>query len=252
MKKVLLISILITTYNLVFSQKNEKSNQEQYSGISIHYSAGKIGIKDYYISNQKYSGITNGYNLEWNKNDSNYHKRIEIQYNFSKRLENNNITGKIDLFSINNSYLYPIGSIDIINKELNFYVGPSTNTKIHFRQLNIANGETNSTANSFLAVLSGNFNSDLSLSLTNKITFYFQNNFNLITIGSKSYDSGKEDEKPLKILTPFAGLLFDTKLFMNFQLVKRFSLNLGYYSKFSNINAWDKYVSINDNFLFLR
>jgi len=245
------IFIIIIVTETIFSQDDSISIiQKLPSGISIQYGLGKLGVKDFYISEEKYSGYTNNFYFSWNKLHNNHHNRLELDYRYGNSIKNNNVQATIHQFSLNRINLYPVGDINLFSKNASLYLGPSTDIFFHYRQQNIGRGGSAMTyAISFVALFSGGFNTDLIYPISNNIDILLNNTISIFSLGFKMSDFLENDVAPVKFLTPLKGLNFITFISVNYQIYQRLSINLGYQSFLTRITAWDKFTAASDNLL---
>ena len=231
-----------------YSQDTITNIQKLPSGISVQYGLGNLGVKDGFISEEKYLGYTTNFYLSWNKYHRKYHKRIEVDYRTGDHIKNNNVLASIHQFSLNSINLYPAGSIHLFSKRASFYIGPSTDIFVHFRQQNIASGGMAMfNAISFASLFSVGFNSEMIYPVSEKFNVVLTNNFSVFSLGLRIFDLTDEEVSPVKFLTAFNGLNVKTNISANYQLYKYVSINMGYQSFVSRITAWDKFYGVSDN-----
>lgn len=251
-KKISTIFLLCFVAINIFSQDTINNIQKLPSGITFQYGYGNMSIKDYYLVKNKYSGITNCFNLIWNNYHSGYHNRIEIKYEKGK-INNKNISAAVQQFSFNRINLYPIGSFKLFSKSSSVYLGPSADIFVHYMHQNIADYANSSIfANSVSILMSVGFNTEIIYSLNGKFNMVFNNNVSILSIGGKQMDYENSDNPMFKLLTAFNGLNCKTNISFNYQLQKHLSVNLGYQSFLSRITAWKgcEFYNVN-NHLFI-
>ena len=243
------IFLIITVTEPILSQNDSTSKFLKLpSGISIRYGSGKLGVKDFYISEEKYSGFTHNFYCSWNRFHGKYFNRIELDYRHGNSINNNNVRATIHQFSLNRINLYPVGNMNLFSRHASFYLGPSTDIFFFYRQQNIARGgNARANAISFVALFSLGFNTDVIYPLSNKIDLLLNNTVSVFSLGIKIFDFSESDVSPVKFLTPLKGLNCITNISVSYHIYRPLSVSLGYQSFLTRITAWDKFTAASDN-----
>ncbi|MBN2350015.1 MAG: hypothetical protein JXJ22_14340 [Bacteroidales bacterium] len=242
------LAYLLLVAEYTYSQDNNSIFQKLPSGISIQYGLGKIAIKDYYISEEKYSGYTTNLYLSFNKFHYKYHSRIEMDYRYGEKVKNNNVHANIHQFSFNRINLYPVANFNLLSKHASLYLGPSTDLFFHYRQQNIAGGgNAQANAISLTALLSAGFNTEVLYLVSENFNISLSNNLSVLSLGFKIFDFTDSEVQPVKFLTPFTGLNLKNSISVQYQIVQPLSVYLGYQFNLCRITAWDKFIFASDN-----
>jgi len=107
-------------------------------GISIEYGIGSYSVKDEYISKEKYSGILPYYSLGWVREHNKYIYQLKMEYRNSDEIKNYNVSTNITQFTLSQGFLYPLKKGELFNKDLNLWLGPSTELFFFYNKPNIA------------------------------------------------------------------------------------------------------------------
>ena len=238
--KLILVEILffisITLHSQDVLPKKHSNN-----GFFLYYGKGKIGIRDEYISNEKYSGTADCFGAYWSKDHGRYLYKIGIEYLFSNELRNNNISSKNKLMSLHQTYLYKT----LNNKKSTLYFGPSVSISFLENSPNIAGNELNSMAGFLHLGIDGLFCS----SFNDKLSFEIFSKLGILAFGSKK----SEGDSDAKFETPLTNTYFNTKIILNYQPIKMVGVGLGYENYILRLASWDYCIEVSNNiFVFMK
>ncbi|MFH1196235.1 MAG: hypothetical protein V1720_11005 [bacterium] len=254
MKKFPLIITLIVfsalTLNL-FAQDSLHHCLGSSSSISVKAGLSYIVVKDEFLSKQKYSGWTSSFNLEWSQAYDSRIVNISLEgINLAGVDNDNNATAEVTELSFNFSYLYSLGSFRLFDRDFQFFLGPNPEIFVHYRNQNIADGGLGLfDAYSAAFLFSLGARTDMFVPINNRFSVESSLYTSLISLGGKFVDPREGEEHPVKFLSLFSGLRTSFALSVNYKIYKGFSSSLGYKLSITNINAWDYFISTNDNFL---
>jgi hypothetical protein len=241
MKNKLLFVGILLLFSVNLYSEDSLSNIQSNNGFFLYYGIGKIGIRDEYISNEKYSGTPNCFGTYWSKNHGKYLYKLGIEYLFSNELRNNNITSKNKYMSLHQTYLYKT----LNNKKSTLYIGPSVSISYLDNSPNIAGNSLNSMAGFLHLGIDGLFYS----SFNNKLSFEIFSKLGILSFGSKK----NNDDSNAKFESLFTNTYFNTKIVLNYQPVKILGVGLGYENHIIRMTSWDYYLGVSNNaFVFLR
>ena len=217
-------------------------------GLSLKTGVGYIAVKDEFISKEKYSGTAPMFIIDWSKYFTDYKYHISFEILNSAKLKNNNISANVSELSLNISYLYSIGDIELLNKKVKFFLGPMPEFFIHYRKQNIASGNIAIfDAYSFATLIS--FGTRFNFTYQLNDAFLFEGNLqtSVVSLGGKFVDPDDNNNSMVKFTYLFNDLHFSFDSSVRYQLSSLLSLAGGYKFNVINMNSWDYIVSANDN-----
>jgi hypothetical protein len=108
-----ILSLAVVLLITVDTTGQDASNPEIIfpSGVSLGFGLGLFSVRDEYISDEKYSGTLPYMNLEWMRFRARSAYHLEVEYQQSANIANNNISAEVMQFVFNQDYIYPVGSI---------------------------------------------------------------------------------------------------------------------------------------------
>jgi len=139
--KIILFNILFFINSALYCQ-DTNFNKASINGLSLYYGIGQIGIRDEYISNEKYSGTANCFGAYWTRDHGKYLYKIGIEYLYSNELKNNNISSRTKNMFFHQAYIYKIQN----DKKSMLALGPSVSISFLENSPNIAGNSINSVA----------------------------------------------------------------------------------------------------------
>ncbi len=236
--KLILVKILffisVTLYSQDVSPKEHSNN-----GFFLYYGKGKIGVRDEYISDEKYSGTADCFAAYWSKDHGRYLYKLGIEYLFGNELTNNNISSKNKHMSLHQAYLYKTMN----NNKSTLYLGPSISISFLENSPNIAGNSLNSMAGFLHLGIDGLFCS----SFNNKFSFEIFSKLGILSFGSKK----NNDDSDAKFETLLTNTFFNTKIVLNYQPVKMVGLGLGYENYILRMTSWDYCIGVSNNVFIL-
>lgn len=87
---IILFNILFFLNGALYCQ-DTIPDKTSINGLSLYYGIGQMGIRDEYISDEKYSGVANCFGTYWTRDHGKYLYKIGVEYLYSNELKNNNI-----------------------------------------------------------------------------------------------------------------------------------------------------------------
>jgi len=218
------------------------------SGISVGYGQGLYSVKDEYISEEKYSGTIPYLSVGWARKHNKYLYRLEFEYRSSDEIKNYNISTNITQVTLNQGFLYPLKKRELFNKDLDLWIGPSTEFFFFYNKPNIAVlgfDYSQSIAALFSAGISiaGNY------SLNSKFQIESLISTSVVSLGFRMVDMEEDDQSPVKLLTLFSGLNSSFDLGIRYYVLNNLSIKAGYKFELFRISAWNPLISTSDNLL---
>ncbi|MFC2138965.1 hypothetical protein ACFLTE_12405, partial [Bacteroidota bacterium] len=205
-RKVIILLFFLFSINSLYSQNSDSIRYTNINnGISTFYGMGKMGIKDEYISNEKYSGIINCYGLYWSRYHSKYLYRIGIEQLSGEKLKNNNITTEIMNIHLHQAYLYFIRKF----KEPIIGLGPSFSMLYFENSPLIAGNNIDSKGGYIYLGIDGIAQS----SLTKNFSYEIFSKLGIMSFKSRYFSN----EAEFKIQTPITNTFFNTKIQLNYK-----------------------------------
>ena len=109
-----------------FSQDSENHQTVFPKGISVEYGLGNYSVRDEYISKEKYSGTLPSFRVSWSRFHNKYGYYLSLEYANSSNIKNYNVSTDIYQFALNQGFLYPLPKMSLFNRDVNAFLGPST------------------------------------------------------------------------------------------------------------------------------
>lgn len=218
------------------------------NAISLTFGYGHHAVKDEFISQEKYSGNSVSFSIDWTKFHSSYHFHLWFYFINAATIENYNVSAKMTTSNLALAYLYPIGKTMIFDKPLYISVGPVTELSLYYRIQNIARGGTaifDAYSVATLISLSGSLNVIYPVHQRFRLEAFLQSS--LISIGGKYIDPRDKNNSPVKILTFIKGQDLKFNISVRYHVSKRLSLKGGYRFNLFRITAWDYLIVVSDN-----
>ena len=240
----LIFSLLFTVNH--FSQDLSEQEFRYPAGISVEYGIGGLAVTDEYISKEKYSGSIPYYNIGWRKQHADYVYHLNVDFHYSSRIKNYNVSTDIYQFAINQGFDYKLTEFTIFDKNTSVYLGPTAELYFYFNRQNIAVSGFDY-AQSFSLLISGGINSELFYELWKKVKLEGSLSFSLLSLGFRMVDEEETDEKPAKILTLFSGTNLVFKFGPRYYLLENLSVKAAYLFHFTRISSWEPLLSASDN-----
>ena len=240
--------ILIFPINLVAQDTtSQKLNFPQ--GISLEYGIGSFAVTDEYISKEKYSGALPYYGISWCKPHANYVYRLSMNYRYSSKIKNNNVSADVHQFTLNQGFNYALPKFTMFDKDAYIFLGPSAELFFYFNKQNIAVSGFDY-AQSFAMLISGGINSQIFYKLFDKLNIEGTLDFSILSFGFRMVDEEETDESPVKILTLISANNVVFTLGPRYYLFDNLSLKAAYLFHLTRIDSWEPLLSASDNVVF--
>jgi len=217
-------------------------------GITIKYGIGNYSAKDEYISNEKYSGTIPYLSFSWARKHNKYVYQLEFEYRESDEIKNYNVSTNITQLTLNQGFLYPLKKRELFNKDLDLWLGPSTEFFFFYNKPNIAVSGFDY-AQSFAALFSVGINFDANYSLNSKLQIESSISTSVISLGFRMIDSEEDNQSPVKLLTLFSGLNSSFDLGIRYYVFNNLSIKAGYKFELCRISAWEPILTTSDNLI---
>ena len=244
--KIPLLIFFLSLFN-VFVLKAQDSLSSPFhpvDGLSVTSGLRYLVIKDDYISKEKYSGSSSFFTLDWSKYHETYNFHVTIDFINNTRITNYNVSANVSEFDLSLSYLYPIGSLNILNKKAHFYLGPVPEFFYYRRYQNIAMN-----TNSNTVLISGGLRIDMFYPLSNHWDIESQMQSSIISMdeGESTDALSGATSSQSEIVTLFSGLRYSFSAGVRYLLLKSISIKAGYQYNLARSTAWDYFISSDDN-----
>lgn len=241
------LSFLIATSNLPAQGLfNEKATSP--SGISLEYGIGSHAHTDEYISKERYSGTLPYFGAGWTNEHENYVYQIGMEFRYSSKIENYNVSADVYQFCLNQGFLYPLPEFSLLSRKAYAYMGPATEVFVYANKQNIAVSGFDY-SQSFAALLSLGLSSELLYPLSDSFNIESSLKFSVLSLGMRMVDVEETDESPAKLLTLLSGVNGSFRWGIRYHLFRRLSVRVTYLLSATRISAWDPLLSASDNLI---
>jgi hypothetical protein len=232
----------------LFAQENITKQSIFPAGISVEYGKGQYSVRDEYISREKYSGTIPFYKVQWSRHHLNYNYLLELSYQNSSEIKNNNISAKIYQFLLSQSFLYPVSIHNIFSRDLYTFIGPMTEFYFYYNKPEIAVSGFD-----YAQSAAGLFSLGLSIHtvypLYDKLKLEGIFKLSVLSMGIRLIDSEEEDVSPVKLLSLLAGTHASLNAGVRYSITENFSVKAAYQFQLTRITSWDPLLSASDNIL---
>lgn len=220
------------------------------SGISVGYGQGLYSVKDEYISKEKYSGTLPYFNVEWVRFHNKNAYRLELEYQNSNNITNNNISAEVMQFVFNQDFIYSVGSFPLFSRNVYTYLGPSVQFFFYDIYYNFAQPGTFLSPKTFGIIGSLGINTEFIYPVNKKLRIEGFLRSNLLSFSGKEIDEYKYKNEPTPtLLSVITATKIDCDLTMRYYFAKRVSASIGYEFDLLRIDKWDPYIAACNNLI---
>ena len=251
MKKMLFL-ILAFSLNcyLLKAQTEQPTFDLLGKGITLEGGVGYAGIKDNYISAEKYEGKVSSFATSWTHSNLSSGYRLSFDYLGSSNIKNHNISSDVLQGGLSLDYMYSVGKFNLLRKEVYAYVGPSPDLFVYYRKQQIASGgNAMFDAYSFALFMSMGVNSTFVMPLSSKLFIENSDKVALFSIGGRLADINDKRSSFFKPTTALSGVRGYSQILIRYDLNKTLSLKTGYKFNICQSSSWDYLISVSDNFI---
>lgn len=122
---IFLISTLFLVSTQSFAQEATKNIPSFDSGLGVNSGIGYTRIRDEYVSDERYSGITQFYGIGWSRIRKNYGFHANLDYQFTPQLNSGDLSAQVDQLEIGCDYLFHLSGLILLSRTLSIYLGPT-------------------------------------------------------------------------------------------------------------------------------
>ena len=219
-------------------------------GISIAYGLSKYGVRDEYVSMEKYSGNLHCLNFSWARIHDKYVYYLGLEYYNSSQVNNHNVSTDIDQFSLNQGFLYPLSKISLFQKDIYAFLGPSSELYIFYNKPRIAVSGFDH-AQSFAILSSLGIHSKFIMPICNGLQAESSLGLSILSFGLRMVDQEEENESPTKSLTFLSGTNAFFKLGIRYFIFVKLSVKIRYDVNMTRITSWEPLLSASDNLVLV-
>lgn len=178
------------------------------------------------------------YYVGWAREHNKYVYRLNFSYGFSDQIKNNNARTEITQVFLTQGFLYPLRDKKLFSKELNLFIGASTDF-IYFLNKPVVAVDGFDFSQSHAAMLSVGLNADAILRISNKFHVESALSTSILSFAFRSVDNEEDNESPAKLLTLIKGLNSSFDLGVRYFILNKLSIKAGYEFMLLNISAWE-------------
>ena len=238
-------------WNTSFSQDSDTGTSVFPQYISGSFGTGMFSVKDYYFSDQKYSGSMPAISFQWMRRHKNYGYRMGFDFSNSDRISNYTMPATVTRFSLYQDFLYSLGRFRLFNKDVFVFLGPSTDIYFYFNQQQFAESGIYFDF-SFLAMISACADAFFVIPVGKRLSVESNLGLNVFSLGIQMpevvVDNNEEAESAMKLLTVFNGLKSGFDFGVRYHILNRLSVRIAYDLKISNVTVRKKILTVYDNF----
>ena len=242
--------IAVLFMNALALAQDSTSNKSLFDeGLGVRGGIGYMAVRDEYISDEKYSGTIPFYAMSWSRFHETYGFRLDLEYQFTPDLRNNNVSTQITQVRIGLDYLYPLSDISFMSKKMSIFLGPTCQLFVHSRSENIGLPSSSDIpyANSFAFLLSGGIRAEGFYPVAKDLEAQLMAQTSILSFAERS--TSGSDEPNSKIL-PLPNLIDAAGgIGIIYKLTGPLSAMAEYRFDLVRITSWDFFISGNDNFI---
>ncbi len=116
------------------AQDSTKSRLTFGDGLTVQGGISYLSTKDEYISPERYSGSAPYIAINWSRLHETYGYRLLLQYVHTSDLKNYDVSAEVTQFLLALDFLYPIGKAEICSRQIDFFLGPSSELFMYTRR----------------------------------------------------------------------------------------------------------------------
>lgn len=240
------LSLILLLFTDIRAQNSNDKKTSFPEGITFEYGIGNLALTDEYISSEKYSGPIPYYSIAWASQHTDYVYHLKLDFSNSSDIKNYNVSTDIYQFTLNQGFSYALPEFTIFDKNLNMYIGPTTEIYFYYNRQNIAVSGFDY-SQSFLVLISGGICSELYYKLWDDLNVEGTLEFSLLSLGLRMVDMEETDEQPVKILSLFSGTNLVFKFGPRYYLFDNLSVKASYLFHFTRVSSWEPLLSASDN-----
>jgi hypothetical protein len=245
---VILTCLLLTSNDRCPAQDSASYQNIFRSGFELRGGLGYLALRDEHISNEKYSGSSSWFDLQWSKYHDTFGYRIGMSFQNTAAIKNRTVSAKATIGSFNLIYQYPVGSFNLFNREVWLSLGPGTDIVFLTRNQNIAQnpGSEQDIYQSGAWLFSLSIRGEAILPISEIFQTESSMQLGLVSIGGGSGGLSKISES-MKWLTLFSGLHASAEIGVRYFPMKWVSIKAGYVLDIIRIDSWNYLLAARDN-----
>jgi hypothetical protein len=221
-------------------------------GISLRYGMSAFALTDRYISPERYDGVLPNYYIAWARVHNRYLYHLSFAFGQSEKISNYSVRTRVQNFRLSQGFLYPLRPAGLFRKDLDLWIGPTTDIFYYVNHPKIAVSGFDYT-NSYATLISLGFRGDGIYPLSGRFSVRTSLQFTLLSLGMRTVDSEEDPGPGVKFLTPVSGLNTSFELGIHYDPLRWVSLGLSYRFELTRITAWDDMLyASNGGFLELK
>ena len=137
---VLLLLAITAQTNRVSAQETQRTFDGLATGISIEGGVSLAGLKDDFISNQKYSGSSGYLRLSWSSSLGKSLFEVSMESLVAPSLSNNNLSTAFGSGSLSGALLFPLRPFSVAGRTGTLFVGPTWGFSLYLGKLDLSEG----------------------------------------------------------------------------------------------------------------
>ncbi|MBA7550902.1 hypothetical protein ES705_43432 [subsurface metagenome] len=122
---VVYFTVIAFSFNLT-GQSGSSEPVVYPGGISLKYGWGAYALRDNYISPERYEGVLPFYAIGWTRTHDRYVYKLNFTLRQADDIKNFNVSTNIISFKLSQGFLYPLKPLNLFDKDLSLWLGPTT------------------------------------------------------------------------------------------------------------------------------
>lgn len=228
-----------------FAQESLGSQAVFPHGASFGYGTGRLGLRDEFISAEKYAGALPFLTASWSHFHEGHGHALGIEFRRSEVIRNHNASTEITQFALRQEIHYPLPRTRVFSRDAFLFLGPVTEILVLTNAQHVAVANPNY-AMSAAALLSLGVGAKAVVPMRPGIQAEAAMRLSVLSLGVRAVDPENDDASPVGLLTPLSGTNASVRLGVRARVNGHLSAVLSYGVHLLRIRSWDPLLSADD------